>query len=334
MAVSARTTERRRVRARVAGVVQGVGFRPYVFRLAEELGLGGWVLNDERGVEVEVEGKPAGRRVPGKAPGRGAAARERRIGPRRGRAGERGARRSGSSSRARRRTRGAGLGRLRHLPRLPDRAVRPGRQAPPLSVHQLHELRAAVHDRARRPVRPSADDDGRLRDVRALPGRVRGSRATAASTPSRTRAPSAGPAFASSPGRSRAAAGDVIAIQSRPPRRCSPPARWSRSKGSAATTSPAGPTTRPRSRAARAQAPRGQAVRAHVRRPRRGPGAGRADRARGGAARRPERPIVIARRPSDGPVASGVAPCSPDLGVMLPTRRFITCSSPTWRRRW
>ena len=49
MAVSARTTERRRVRARVAGVVQGVGFRPYVFRLAEELGLGGWVLNDERG---------------------------------------------------------------------------------------------------------------------------------------------------------------------------------------------------------------------------------------------------------------------------------------------
>ncbi len=59
MAVSARTTERRRVRARVAGVVQGVGFRPYVFRLAEELELGGWVLNDERGVEVEVEGEPA-----------------------------------------------------------------------------------------------------------------------------------------------------------------------------------------------------------------------------------------------------------------------------------
>jgi hydrogenase maturation protein HypF len=47
---------RRRVRARVTGVVQGVGFRPHVFRLAEELGLGGWVLNDERGVELEVEG--------------------------------------------------------------------------------------------------------------------------------------------------------------------------------------------------------------------------------------------------------------------------------------
>ena len=44
---------------RVTGTVQGVGFRPYVFRLASELGLGGWVLNDERGVLLEVEGEPA-----------------------------------------------------------------------------------------------------------------------------------------------------------------------------------------------------------------------------------------------------------------------------------
>jgi hydrogenase maturation protein HypF len=36
--------------------VQGVGFRPYVFRLAGELGLVGWVLNDAHGVLVEVEG--------------------------------------------------------------------------------------------------------------------------------------------------------------------------------------------------------------------------------------------------------------------------------------
>ena len=46
---------RRRVRARVEGVVQGVGFRPYVHRLASELGLGGHVLNDARGVLLEVE---------------------------------------------------------------------------------------------------------------------------------------------------------------------------------------------------------------------------------------------------------------------------------------
>ncbi|HEX2371793.1 MAG TPA: acylphosphatase, partial [Solirubrobacterales bacterium] len=52
-----RAAGRRRVRARVTGTVQGVGFRPFVFRLAEELGLGGFVLNDERGVELEVEGE-------------------------------------------------------------------------------------------------------------------------------------------------------------------------------------------------------------------------------------------------------------------------------------
>ena len=54
--MSTAPAERRRVRARVEGTVQGVGFRPYVFRLASELGLGGFVLNDERGVLLEVEG--------------------------------------------------------------------------------------------------------------------------------------------------------------------------------------------------------------------------------------------------------------------------------------
>ncbi len=46
----------RRVTVRVRGTVQGVGFRPYVFRLADELGLDGFVLNDERGVLLEAEG--------------------------------------------------------------------------------------------------------------------------------------------------------------------------------------------------------------------------------------------------------------------------------------
>ena len=45
-----------RCRARVTGVVQGVGFRPYVYRLAYEEDLGGWVLNDSSGVLLEVEG--------------------------------------------------------------------------------------------------------------------------------------------------------------------------------------------------------------------------------------------------------------------------------------
>ena len=56
MAAPAQTRARTRVRARVLGTVQGVGFRPYVFGLAAELSLGGWICNDERGVLLEVEG--------------------------------------------------------------------------------------------------------------------------------------------------------------------------------------------------------------------------------------------------------------------------------------
>ena len=52
----AATGARRRVRARVTGTVQGVGFRPFVYRLAIEHDLAGWVLNDVDGVLLEVEG--------------------------------------------------------------------------------------------------------------------------------------------------------------------------------------------------------------------------------------------------------------------------------------
>ncbi len=45
-------------RIRVAGIVQGVGFRPYVWHLARELKLAGWVRNDACGVEAVVEGLP------------------------------------------------------------------------------------------------------------------------------------------------------------------------------------------------------------------------------------------------------------------------------------
>jgi hydrogenase maturation protein HypF len=48
-----------RLQIQLRGLVQGVGFRPFVFRLASELALNGWVNNSPQGVRIEVEGAPA-----------------------------------------------------------------------------------------------------------------------------------------------------------------------------------------------------------------------------------------------------------------------------------
>lgn len=53
-----RGTKRRRFR--VSGIVQGVGFRPFLHRLARRFALAGWVRNTPAGVEGELEGDPAG----------------------------------------------------------------------------------------------------------------------------------------------------------------------------------------------------------------------------------------------------------------------------------
>ena len=48
-----------RLKLTIMGAVQGVGFRPFVFRLADELALTGWVNNSPQGVFIEVEGAVA-----------------------------------------------------------------------------------------------------------------------------------------------------------------------------------------------------------------------------------------------------------------------------------
>src|SRR5262245_37189806 len=45
-----------RIRILISGAVQGVGFRPFVYRLARELDLSGWVSNSTDGVHIESEG--------------------------------------------------------------------------------------------------------------------------------------------------------------------------------------------------------------------------------------------------------------------------------------
>lgn len=48
--------DRKRLVIHIHGTVQGVGFRPFIYRLAVEYGLGGFVRNDTEGVEIQVEG--------------------------------------------------------------------------------------------------------------------------------------------------------------------------------------------------------------------------------------------------------------------------------------
>jgi hydrogenase maturation protein HypF len=65
-------TVRRAIRVR--GLVQGVGFRPFVWRLARELSIAGWVRNDAQGVAIEVQGEAPAldrfmARLAGEAPG-------------------------------------------------------------------------------------------------------------------------------------------------------------------------------------------------------------------------------------------------------------------------
>ena len=47
------------VKIHVTGVVQGVGFRPFIYQIATRANLKGWVANTSAGVDIEVEGSSA-----------------------------------------------------------------------------------------------------------------------------------------------------------------------------------------------------------------------------------------------------------------------------------
>ena len=49
--------EPQRLRIAIRGAVQGVGFRPFVYKLATSMGLKGWIVNSSAGVFIEVEGQ-------------------------------------------------------------------------------------------------------------------------------------------------------------------------------------------------------------------------------------------------------------------------------------
>lgn len=56
--IQARSADTKRIRLRIEGIVQGVGFRPFVATIARRAGLVGFCGNDEQGVFIEVEGTP------------------------------------------------------------------------------------------------------------------------------------------------------------------------------------------------------------------------------------------------------------------------------------
>ena len=43
----------------ITGIVQGVGFRPYVFNLASKMRINGWVRNTSSGLEIVASGEPS-----------------------------------------------------------------------------------------------------------------------------------------------------------------------------------------------------------------------------------------------------------------------------------
>ena len=318
---------RRRPRAG-RGDRPGGGLPPVRLPPRHRADLAGFVLNDERGVLLEVGGRRRrGRRLPAPAGRRGAAAGGDRGGARPASvapAGERGFRILASPH-------GGEPAALVS----PDtatcddclrRAVRPGRPPLPLPVRQLHQLRPALHDRARRPLRPAAAPRWPASRCARAARRVRRPRRPPLPRRSPTRARSAGRRC----GCCRATTTATRRCARRSPR-CAR-AGSSRSRASAATTSRAWPGDEPAVAALRARKQReDKPFAVMVRDVAAARAAGGADRRGGGAAGRPRPPDrARAAAEPDAPVGARRSPRAPPTSACCcPTRRCTTCCSPT-----
>ncbi len=179
-----------RKQIRVRGIVQGVGFRPFVYNLARELSLTGYVFNSSAGVRIEIEGTDESvqkfldalqHRPPPLALIAEIAVADldalgdddfviqaQPLGSRRVR---------------------PGVARYGDVRRVLARLRRP--QEPPLriSFYQLHQLRTALHHHSGHSLRSPDDDHVIVSHVRRFARRNTMTRPTAASMPSRMRVP-------------------------------------------------------------------------------------------------------------------------------------------------
>ena len=193
--------------------------------------------------------------------------------------------------------------------------LRPGRPPLPLPVHQLHRLRAALHRRHRHPVRPSIHDDGRRSRCAPDCAREYADPADRRFHAQPVCCPACGPALALVD----AAGGPLPATRSARRPSCCGPARCSRSRASAATTSPRTPRTSPRSAALRARKHREERPFAVLAADLAAAGTlGAVDPVAAGLLTGRRRPVVLLPRRPGAPLAPSVAPGNREVGVLLP----------------